>query len=313
MTLKTEEIMVNIGPQHPSTHGVFRMRVTFDGEVVNDLEPIFGYLHRGSEKLGEERTYTQVITLTDRLDYLASMTTNQAYVLAAEKLAGIEPPERAKYIRVIMAELMRLASHLMGIGFFINDLGALATPLMYMFREREKILDLFELVCGARITFSYMRIGGVSGDLPDEFMPALQKFVDEMPGYIDEYETLLRENEILVSRTKGVGVLPKEQAINASISGPMLRASGVPWDLRKTDPYEVYDRFDFDIPVGQTGDSYDRFLVRLEEMRESVRIIKQAMEQIPPGLFRAEAPALIRPPKGEAYAHVEAPKGELGF
>ena len=313
MTLKTEEVMVNIGPQHPSTHGVFRMRVTFDGEVVTELEPVFGYLHRGSEKLAEERTYTQVITLTDRLDYLASMSNNLAYVLAAEKLAGIEPPERAKYIRVIMAELMRIASHLVGQGFFINDLGALATPLMYMFREREKILDLFELVCGARITYSYMRIGGVSGDLPEEFMPALKKFIDEMPGYVDEYEGLLRENEILVSRTKGVGILSAEQAINASVTGPMLRASGVPWDLRKADPYEVYDRFEFDIPVGQTGDTYDRFLVRMEEMRESVRIVKQAMEQIPPGPFRAEAPALICPPKGEAYAHVEAPKGELGF
>ncbi|MEE9199665.1 MAG: NADH-quinone oxidoreductase subunit D [Dehalococcoidia bacterium] len=305
--------MVNIGPQHHSTHGVFRMRVTFDGEVVVELEPVFGYLHRGSEKLGEERTYAQAITLTDRLDYVASMSNNLAYVLAAEKLAGIEPPERAQYIRVIMAELMRIASHLMGLGFFINDLGALATPLMYMFREREKILDLFELVCGARITFSYMRIGGVSGDLPEEFMPALRKFLDEMPGYINEYEALLRENEILVVRTKDLAILPPEKAINASVTGPMLRASGVPWDLRKADPYEVYDRFEFDIPLGETGDTYDRFLVRLEEMRESLRIIEQAIEQIPPGPFRAEAPALIRPPKGEAYAHVEAPKGELGF
>ncbi|MFQ5933659.1 MAG: NADH-quinone oxidoreductase subunit D [Dehalococcoidia bacterium] len=313
MTLKTEQVMVNIGPQHPSTHGVFRMRVTFDGEVVLDLEPVFGYLHRGSEKLGEERTYTQIITLTDRLDYLASMSNNLAYVLAVEKLAGIEPPERAMYIRVIMAELMRIASHCMGLGFFINDLGALATPLMYMFREREKILDLFELVCGARITYSYMRIGGVIGDLPEEFMPALKKFINEMPGHIDEYEQLLRENEILVSRTKDLGILPGEKAINASVSGPMLRASGVPWDLRKADPYEVYDQFDFDIPLGEKGDTYDRFLVRLEEMRESVRIVKQAMERIPPGPFRAEAPALIRPPVGEAYAHVEAPKGELGF
>ena len=313
MTLKTEQVMVNIGPQHPSTHGVFRMRVTLDGEVVTELEPVFGYLHRGSEKLGEERTYTQVITLTDRLDYLASMSNNLAYVLAVEKLAGITPPERAMYIRVIMAELMRIASHLMGLGFFINDLGALATPLMYMFREREKVLDLFELVCGARITYSYMRIGGVSGDLPEEFIPALKKFLDEMPGHIDEYEALLRENEILVSRTKGLAILSAEKAINASITGPMLRASNVLWDLRKADPYEVYDRFEFDIPVGQTGDTYDRFLVRMEEMRESLRIITQAMEQIPPGPFRAEAPALIQPPKGEAYAHVEAPKGELGF
>ena len=207
MTLKTEEVMVNIGPQHPSTHGVFRMRVTFDGEVVTDLEPVFGYLHRGTEKLAEERTYTQIITLTDRLDYLASMSNNLAYVLAAEKLSGIEPPERAMYIRVIMAELMRIASHCMALGFFINDLGALATPLMYMFREREKILDLFEMVCGARITYSYMRIGGVSGDLPPEFMPALIKFINEMPGYIDEYEALLRENEIIISRTKDMAIL----------------------------------------------------------------------------------------------------------
>ena len=313
MTLKTEEVMVNIGPQHPSTHGVFRMRVTFDGEVVTDLEPVFGYLHRGTEKLAEERTYTQIITLTDRLDYLASMSNNLAYVLAAEKLSGIEPPERAMYIRVIMAELMRIASHCMALGFLINDLGALATPLMYMFREREKILDLFEMVCGARITYSYMRIGGVSGDLPPEFMPALVKFINEMPGYINEYEALLRENEIIISRTKDMAILPPETAINASVSGPMLRASGVNWDLRKADPYEVYDRFEFDVPVGPTGDTYDRFLVRLEEMRESVRIVKQAMEQIPDGPFRAKAPALIRPPKGEAYAHVEAPKGELGF
>ena len=263
MTLKTEEVMVNIGPQHPSTHGVFRMRVTFDGEVVTDLEPVFGYLHRGTEKLAEERTYTQIITLTDRLDYLASMSNNLAYVLAAEKLAGIEPPERAMYIRVIMAELMRIASHCMALGFFINDLGALATPLMYMFREREKILDLFEMVCGARITYSYMRIGGVSGDLPPEFTPALIKFINEMPGYIDEYEALLRENEIIISRTKDMAILPPDTAINASVSGPMLRASGVNWDLRKADPYEVYDRFEFDVPVGPTGDTYDRFLVRL--------------------------------------------------
>ncbi len=313
MALKAEPITVNLGPQHPSTHGVFRLRVTFDGEVIIDLEPIFGYLHRGSEKLAEERTYTQIVTLTDRLDYLASMSNNLAYCRSVEKLLGVEPPERAKYIRVIMAELMRIASHCMATGFFLNDLGALATPLMYMFREREKILDLFEMVCGARITYNYIRIGGVSGDLPPEFMPALKKFVDEMPGYIDQYEQLLRENEILIARTKGVGLLPADTAINCSITGPVLRASGVNWDLRKADPYEIYDRVQFDVPVGKTGDSYDRFLVRLEEMRQSVRILEQCMQQIPEGSSRLQLPNLVRPPKGDAYDHVEAPKGELGF
>ena len=313
MNLNTELITVNIGPQHPSTHGVFRIRVTFDGEVIVDLEPVFGYLHRGSEKLAEERTYSQVITLTDRLDYLASMTNNQAYVLAAEKLAGIEPPLRAQYIRVIMAELMRISSHCMALGFFLNDLGAFATPLMYMFREREKILDLFEMVCGARITYNYMRIGGVSHDLPEEFMPALKTFVKEMPGFIDEYDALLSENEILVARTKNVGVLPPDKAINASISGPVLRASGVPWDLRKADPYEVYDKVQFDVPVGKQGDTYDRFAVRLEEMRQSVRILEQCIEQLPAGVARAEVPYLVRPPIGDAYGRVESPKGELGF
>lgn len=313
MTLETEPIIVNIGPQHPSTHGVFRMRVMFDGEVIQDVEPIFGYLHRGSEKLTEERTYTQVVTLTDRLDYLAAMSNNLAYVLSVEKLMGVHAPERGMYIRVIMVELMRIASHLMAQGFFLQDLGAFATPIMYMFREREKILDLFEMASGARITYTYMRVGGVNDDLPPEFMPHLKRFLDEMPGYIDEYERLLRENEILLIRTKGVGVLPGETAINGSISGPVLRASGVPWDLRKADPYEVYDQLDFDIPVGEFGDNYDRFLVRIEEMRQSVRIVRQCMEQIPGGEFRTELPILLRPPIGDAYAHVEAPKGELGF
>ncbi|MSQ24927.1 MAG: NADH-quinone oxidoreductase subunit D [Dehalococcoidia bacterium] len=313
MTLKTEPIIVNIGPQHPSTHGVFRLRILFDGEVIHDVEPVFGYLHRGSEKLAEERTYTQIVTLTDRLDYLAAMSNNLSYCLSVEKLMGIEAPERAKYIRTIMAELMRISSHLMGLGFFLQDLGAFATPLMYMFREREKIMDLFEMASGARITYTYMRPGGVNDDLPPEFMPALRKFADEMPGYIDEYERLLRENEILITRTKGVGVLPRDLAINGSLSGPALRASGVPWDLRKADPYEVYSRVQFDLPVGQIGDNYDRFLVRLEEMRQSLRIVRQCMQQMPAGPFRADLPMLLRPPKGDAYAHVEGPKGELGF
>ena len=264
MTLQSEPITVNLGPHHPSTHGVFRVRVVFDGEVIQDVEPIFGYLHRGSEKLAEERTWTQVVTLTDRLDYTASMSNNLAYVIGVERLLGVEVPERGQYIRVLMAELMRIASHQVATGFFLQDLGAFATPLMYMFRDRERILDLFEMVCGARITHTYMRAGGVNDDLPPEFFPALAEVVNELPRKFDEYEQLMRENEILISRCKGVGVLPLDLAVNAGATGPVLRASGLAWDLRKSDPYEVYDRFEFDIPTGSDGDNYDRFLVRLE-------------------------------------------------
>jgi NADH-quinone oxidoreductase subunit D len=313
MALKTEPVVINIGPQHPSTHGVFRMRVTFDGEVIVDMEPVLGYLHRGIEKLAEGRTYTQNITLTDRLDYVASMTNNLAYVMAVEKLAGINVPERAEYLRVIMSEMMRISSHLIAVGAFLNDLGAFFTPFMYMFREREKLLDLFEMVCGQRLTYNYMRIGGVSHDIPEEFLPALKKFVAEMPHFIDEYDQLLRENEIVLVRSKGVGILPREQAINASAAGPVLRGSGVKWDLRKADPYSVYDRFDFEIPTGEVGDNYDRYRVRVEEMRQSVRILEQAISQLPEGEVRAKVPQLLRPPKGEAYGHIEGPKGELGF
>ena len=313
MPLKTEPVVINIGPQHPSTHGVFRMRVTFDGEVIVDMEPVLGYLHRGIEKLAEGRTYTQNIVLTDRLDYVASMTNNLAYVMAVEKLAGIKVPERAEYLRVIMSEMMRISSHLIAVGAFINDLGAFFTPFMYMFREREKLLDLFEMVCGQRLTYNYMRIGGVSHDIPEEFLPALGKFVAEMPHFIDEYDQLLRENEIVLVRSKGVGILSREQAINASAAGPVLRGSGVKWDLRKADPYSVYDRFDFEIPTGEIGDNYDRYRVRVEEMRNSVHILEQAISQLPKGEVQAKVPQLLRPPKGEAYGHIEGPKGELGF
>ena len=313
MAIKTEPFVVNFGPQHPSTHGVFRMRMTLDGEVVVDVEPVFGYLHRGIEKLAEGRTYTQDIPFTDRMDYLASMTNNFAYVLAAEKLAGVTVPERAEYLRVIMAELQRIASHIIAVGTFLNDCGAFVTPFMYMMREREKILDLFDMVCGQRLTYNYMRIGGVSHDIPEEFMPALDKFIREMPGFIDEYDQLLAENEILLARAKGVGILPKELAINISASGPVLRASGVNWDIRKVDPYSVYDRFEFDIPLGSAGDSYDRYRVRVQEMRQSVRIIRQAMEQLPEGEVWNRMPLRLRPPAGEAYAHIEGPRGELGF
>ncbi len=313
MTIRTEPVTLNLGPQHPSTHGVFRMRITFDGEIILDVEPVVGYLHRGSEKLAEERTYAQVVTLTDRLDYVASMSNNLAYVLAVEKLSGIRPPERAMYLRVIAAELQRIASHLVATGFFLNDLGALATPLMYCFREREKILDMFEMLCGARITLTYMRVGGVFQDAPAEFWTAIRDFLVFMPEYIDEYEKLLTGNEILLSRTKNIGVLTGETAINCSASGPVLRSAGVNWDLRKADPYDIYDRLDFDIPVGTFGDNYDRYLLRIAEMRQSLRIIQQCVDQIPEGPVRERIPNLVRPPAGDAYAHVESPKGELGF
>lgn len=313
MAIKTEPFVINIGPQHPSTHGVFRMRVTLDGEVVIELEPVYGYLHRGVEKLAEGRTYKQSIPLTDRLDYVCSMTNNQAYVMAVEKLAGIPVPERAEYIRVIMAELQRIANHLVAVGAFLNDCGAFMTPFLYMFREREKIVDMFDMVCGQRLTYNYMRFGGVSQDIPDEFLPALSKFVADMPFFIDEYDQLLAENEILLVRSKGIGILTKEAAIDISASGPVLRGSGVEWDIRKVDPYSVYDRFEFDIPTGTVGDCYDRYRVRIAEMRQSLRIIQQAMEQIPRGPVLTTVPLRLCPPAGEAYAHIESPKGELGF
>ena len=313
MALKTEPFVLNLGPVHPSTHGVFRMRATLDGEVVVDIEPVFGYLHRGVEKLAEQRTYTGFIPLTDRLDYIASMSNNLAYCLAVEKLAGIKVPERAEYLRVIMAELQRIAAFLIAVGAFLNDCGAFFTPFLYMFREREKIIDLFEMASGQRLTYNYMRVGGVSQDIPWEFLPALRKFVERMPRFIDEYDRLLMQNEILLARAKGVGILTKEQAINSSASGPVLRASGVKWDIRQADPYSIYDRFEFDVPTQTIGDCYDRYRQRIEEMRQSLRIIKQATEQIPAGPVRAEVPHLVRPPVGEAYARIEAPKGELGF
>ncbi|MBI2860143.1 MAG: NADH-quinone oxidoreductase subunit D [Chloroflexi bacterium] len=313
MTLKTEPFVVNIGPQHPSTHGVFRLRTTLDGEVIVDVEPIFGYLHRGIEKLAEERTYGGIIPLTDRLDYLASMSNNMGYCMAVEKLAGIEVPERAEYLRVILAELQRIASHLIGVGAFFNDLGAMMTPIVYMIREREKIVDLFEMLCGQRLTYNFMRFGGLSQDIPEEFLPALRKFLDQMPRFIDEYDQLLMDNEIVLARSKDVGVLPAETAINISASGPVLRGSGVKWDIRKADPYSVYDRFEFDIPTGTAGDAYDRYRVKVEEMRQSLRIIEQAVAQLPGGPFRSKVPFLVRPPVGEAYAHIESARGDLGF
>ena len=314
MPIRTEPMTVNVGPQHPSTHGVFRLRVTFDGEEILEVEPVFGYLHRGTEKLAEERTYVQVVTLTDRLDYVSSMINNQAYCLAVEKLLGVEVPQRAKFLRTIAAELQRIASHLMGVGFFLQDLGTLGTPLMYCFRTREKILDLFEMLCGARITVSYMRPGGVFAESPPDFWPALDSFMKELPSEIGEIEQLVLENEIVMVRTRGVSLLPLDFAINCSVSGPVLRASGIDWDWRKMEPYDAYDRVDFDVPVGSNGDNYDRLWVRIQEIHQSARIIEQCVAQIEPGPVRLELPLVFRPePGAEAYGRVEASKGELAF
>jgi NADH-quinone oxidoreductase subunit D len=313
MALRTEPFVMNMGPVHPSTHGVYRMRLTLDGEVIVDIEPVIGYLHRGIEKLAEERTWTGVIPLTDRLDYVSSMSNNLAYVLAVEKLAGIEIPERAEYLRIIMAELQRIANHFIAVGSFFNDTGAYYTPFLQMYREREKIIDIFEMACGQRLTYNYMRIGGVSQDVPREFVPAMYKLLEQLPPAIDQFDTFLKENEILLARAKGVGILPPEMAVNAGVTGPVLRASGVNWDLRKADPYSIYDRFDFDIPVFYEGDIYDRYRIRMEEIRQSLRILNQAIQQLPEGPVKADVPQVIRPPAGEAYGHIEAPKGELGF
>ena len=312
MTLPSEAFILNIGPLHPSTHGVFRMRVTLDGEIIQDVEPVFGYLHRGLEKLCEKHTYKQNIPLTDRLDYVSAINNNWPYVLAVEHLAGIQVPLRAEYLRVIMGELQRIASHLLAVGSLMNDMGIFYTAFMYMFREREKIIDLLEMVTGQRLLYNYMRFGGVSMDIPTEFLPALASFLKVMPGFLDEYDDLLADNEILLARTKGIGVLSAEMAVNASTSGPMLRGSGVKFDIRKSDPYSVYSKFEFDVPVGSNGDCYDRYRVRMEEMRQSLRIIHQAVEQMPAGKEKVAVPLRLRPAKGEAYAQIEAPRGILG-
>ena len=309
----SEPVVVNLGPQHPSTHGVFRLKVTLDGEIVQDAEMRIGYLHRSMEKLAEERTYTQNIPFTDRIDYLAAMSNNLAYCLAAEELLGVEVPPRGQVIRVLFAELQRVASHAMANGTFINDCGAWHTPLFHMFRDRERVLDMFEMTCGARLTTNYMRIGGVAFDLPDELLPTLRAFLDEMPDRIADYEALLMENEILHARARGVGVISAEMAINSSLSGPVLRATGVPWDLRKANPYCGYQDYEFDIPVGEQGDCFDRFLVRMAEVKQSLRILNQVIDNIPDGPWLADVPLHARPEAGEAYARVESPRGELGF
>ena len=306
---------VSLGPQHPSTHGVFRMNVVLDGETVVSLKPVFGYLHRNHEKIAEGVTYLSSMPFTDRLDYICPLSNNWAHANAVEKLAGVEVPERAEYIRVITSELTRLINHSAFAGFFLGDMGAWGSALMYAFREREKILDLFEDLTGARMMSNYMRFGGCRNDLPEGWAARATKLVNEFPVFIDELEKLIVGNEILLARTQNIGALPKETLINGGITGPMLRAAGVAYDLRKAQPYGIYDRFKFRVPIGEKGDCYDRLMIRFLEMRESLDILRQALAQLPDGPF-IHPKAKIRnfkAPVGEAYAAVEAPKGELGF
>ncbi len=313
--LETEQVVVNLGPQHPSTHGVLRVVALLDGETVVDLMPVCGYLHRNHEQIGERCTFPQIMPYTDRLDYICSMSNNLGYVLAAEKLAGVAPPERAEYIRVIMAELTRIVNHLLAIGFLWNDVGAFFTPVVYAFNERELILDLFEMVSGSRMMCNYMRIGGVFEDLPEGWMEKAEALVfDRLPRFVDELDRLVVENEIFRARAIGVGILPPEKAIALGATGPLLRGSGVPYDIRRVEPYSIYDRFDFDVAVRYNGDVYDRFLIRFDEMRQSLRILQQAMKQIPDGPIQTgKKNYTIKMPAGEAYHRVEGPKGELGF
>ena len=313
--LSGELLEISMGPQHPSTHGVFRMNVTLDGEQVVKLKPVFGYLHRNHEKIAETESYLGCMPYTDRLDYICSITNNWAYALAVETLAGIKVPERAEYLRVITGEMTRLQNHAGLIGFLMQDMGASGTPLMYAFREREKILDLFEALTGARMMCNYMRFGGCRCDLPAGWLDGAKKVVDGFPKFLDEFESLLKTNEILMARTQGVGIVTKAQAINAGLSGPMARASGVDYDLRKVDKYGIYDRFNFRVPLGEVGDVYDRYMLRVLEMRESVEILKQAIRDLPEGPIMDPGTKIrgFRPKAGEAYGRIEGPKVELGF
>ncbi len=315
--LKTQPIVVSIGPQHPSTHGVFRMNVTLDGETVMALEPVFGYLHRNHEKIGERNTFYMNIPFCDRLDYLSGMAMEHGYVMGVERMLGIKPPERAEYLRVIMDEFSRIESHMFGgIGQVYSDLGAFFTPIViYGLEERELILDLFESASGSRMMCNYMRFGGVWRDVPEGWLEVAEELVtNRLPKVADEMETYLVHNEIFDVRAKNIGVLPADLAVNYGVSGPMLRASGVKYDLRRADPYSIYDRFEFEIPVGTNGDIYDRMWCRIQEIRESTKIIRQALKDIPSGEIQAGKKAYsFRVPKGDAYAHLEAPRGEFGW
>jgi len=307
------EMLLNLGPQHPSTHGVLRIILKMDGEVVTGAIPDVGFLHRGVEKLAENRTYPQFIILTDRNDYLSAMTNNWAFCLTVEKILKVQIPERAEYLRVIVGELNRVASHLVFLGTFGIDIGAY-TPFLQAFgKDREMILDLFEEICGARITYNYIRIGGVMADAPEGWMDKVLQFIEYMGPRIKDYDDLLTYNPIFMDRTKKVGILTREKAISYGVSGPNLRASGVSYDLRRAEPYGVYSKFDFEIPVGLQGDCWDRYFVRRREMVESLKIVRQAVEGIQPGQILGKVPkANLRPPKGEAYSHLEGSRGVLG-
>jgi NADH-quinone oxidoreductase subunit C/D len=315
--LGTDQFIVSMGPQHPSTHGVFRINLRVDGETIVGLKPVMGYMHRNHEKIGERNTFLMNFPFTDRLDYLTSMGNNFGYALAVEQLMGddAKPPERAEYIRVIMAELTRIASHMWSIGFLLNDLGAFFTPALYAIEERELILDLFEWAAGSRMMCNYFRFGGVAFDLPPGWIERCRGNVNErIDKKIDELDRYLSENEIVLDRCKGVGVLTSEQAVNFSTAGPVLRASNVAYDIRRAAPYSIYDRFDFKVITGPNGDLYDRYYVRLLEMRESARILKQAVRDIPEGpILPGKKSYQIKVPAGEAYSRVENPKGELGY
>ncbi|MFC1619004.1 NADH-quinone oxidoreductase subunit D [Candidatus Neomarinimicrobiota bacterium] len=316
--VEAEEMVINMGPQHPSTHGVLRLLIRTDGEIVSHIQPHLGYLHRCFEKHCENLTYEQVVPFTDRCDYIAAISNNHVYAMAVEKLMGLEVPEKVEYIRVIMAELQRIASHLLALGAFGLDSGGI-TPFTYMFRDRERILDLFEYTCGARLLYNYIWIGGVSHDLPPNFIDLANEFLDYFEPQIVEYDRILTYNKIFIERTADVGILPPELAISYGCTGPMLRGSGVNWDLRKNEPYSIYDRFDFDVMIGKglkgtVGDSWDRFYIRVQEMRESVKIVRQALAQMPKeGDVHAAVPKKVRPPKGEVYFRGENPRGDLGF
>ncbi|MFH1825239.1 MAG: NADH-quinone oxidoreductase subunit D [Candidatus Firestonebacteria bacterium] len=307
-----EEFYLNMGPQHPSTHGVLHLLLKMDGEVVVHSVVDIGYLHRGLEKLAEKRTYQGNIALSDRWDYLASMNNNFAMCLTVEKIMKLQIPKRAEYIRVIMAELNRIASHLILFGTYGIDMGAW-TAILYGFRERERIMDLFESVCGARLTYNYFRIGGVSADLPAGFVEKTKEFIKYFRKKLKEYDDLLSNNVIFQDRVKNIGIFPKECVIDYGLSGPNLRGSGVKFDIRKNDTYSVYNEFDFDIPVGTKGDAWDRYYVRMREMYESTKIIEQALEKLQDGEIWAKVPRVIRLPKGEVYIRTEAPRGELGI
>ncbi len=310
--LDADEIIINMGPQHPSTHGVFRVKLTLDGEKIIRSECIVGYLHRGMEKIAENRTYPQFTPYTDRMDYVAAVSNGLGYCEAIEKLQGVEVPPRAKYVRTILTELQRIASHLLWLGTHALDIGAM-TPLFYTFREREEILRIFENYSGARLTTHAFRIGGLQYETYDGFEDQVRKFCADIDRKVDEYEQLLTGNRIWVGRTKGIGVLKAEEAIALGVSGPVLRGSGVRWDIRKAQPYEAYPELDFDIPIGENGDTFDRYVVRLQEMRQSRRILIQAVDKLPTGPILGRVSKVLKPPAGEVYHSIEAPKGELGY